>query len=73
MGRVTPGLPNNLRSQPSINGPLIGQIPGGAVFTVLAGPLCDPAGIAWWQVNYNGLVGWTGEGQGTAYGVEPVQ
>ncbi len=73
MGRVTPGLPNNLRSQPSLSASLIGQIPGGAVFTVLAGPICDQAGIAWWQVNYNGQVGWTGEGQGNVYWVEPVQ
>ncbi|GEM_PF-3266489 len=73
MGRMTPGLPNNLRSQPSTNSPLIGQIPGGATFRVLAGPLCDPAGIAWWQVDFNGLIGWTGEGQGNAYWVEPVQ
>lgn len=73
MGRVTPGAPNNLRSQPSVSASLIGQIPGGATFQVLAGPLCDPAGIAWWQVNFNGLIGWTVEGQGNVYWVEPIQ
>lgn len=72
-GRVTPGLPNNLRSQPSTQSTLLGQIPGGGVFTVLDGPRCDPAGMAWWQVNYNGIIGWTPEGQGQTYWTEPVQ
>lgn len=71
-GRVTPGTPNRLRAQPAVSAPPVGTIPGGESFQVLAGPQCDPAGIAWWQVNYNGTIGWTAEGQGSTYFVEPV-
>ncbi|MEW6580273.1 MAG: PA14 domain-containing protein [Chloroflexota bacterium] len=69
-GRVTPGLPNNLRAQPSLSAAWIGQIPGGGLFRVLGGPVCAN-NSAWFQVNYNGLVGWTMEGQGAAYWLEP--
>ncbi len=70
-GRVLPGLSNNLRDQPSLNSNVIGQITGGSVFTVVSGPQCS-SGIAWWQVNFNGVVGWTAEGLGNVYWLEPV-
>jgi LysM repeat protein len=72
-GRVIPGLSNALRSQPGTgsNSTVIGQIPGGGVFSVLAGTECAN-GYYWWQVNYNGVVGWTAEGQGSTYWLEPV-
>lgn len=69
--RVTPGLPNRLREQPSLNSRELTNVPGGAVFYVLDGPVCDPVGIAWWQISYNGITGWTGEGQGNVYWLEP--
>ena len=72
-GRVTPGTPNNVRSAPSPSGALVGQIDGGAIFNVLEGPTCDPAGRAWWRVEHNGITGWTAEGQGNTYFVEPVE
>jgi uncharacterized protein YraI len=68
---VTPGIPNNLREGPGSSTKYVGEIPPGGVFTVLDGPRCA-SGIAWWQVNYNGLIGWTPEGQGTEYWVEPI-
>lgn len=71
-GIVTPGTPNRLRAQPSSTAQIIGQIPGGGIFAVIGGPVCDPTGIAWWQVNYSGVVGWTAEGQGSVYYVEPL-
>lgn len=76
-GRVTPGLPNVVRSAPGTqstgsNSLVIGQIPGGGVFNVLAGPQCGTDRRWWWQVNYNGLVGWTAEGEGSTYWVEPA-
>ena len=71
-GRVTPGLANNLRDNPSATGGLLGQIPGGAAFAVVAGPVCDPTGRAWWQVVYAGITAWTVEGQGTDYFTEPI-
>ncbi len=69
--RVVPGDPNNVRDQASRAGALLGQIPGGETFTVLEGPVCAD-GFTWWRVDYNGLVGWTVEGAGQAYGLEPV-
>ncbi len=73
-GRVTPGTPNNLRSAPTLNAALLGQIPAGGVFSVLAGPVCSNAldNINWWQVNYNGRQGFTAEGKGGEYWVEPL-
>lgn len=71
-GWVTPGLPNSLRSLPSTgsNSAKLGQIPGSHSFTVVAGPVCA-SGYVWWQVNYNSTIGWTPEGQGTTYWLEP--
>jgi uncharacterized protein YraI len=71
LGRVTGGLPNNVRSLPTASSTRIGQIPALGVFTVLGGPQCAD-GYYWWQVNYNGLVGWTVEGSTREYFVEPV-
>jgi len=71
VARVTPGDPNTLRSAPG-GGSAIGSIPGGASFTVIGGPQCGGDGRTWWQVNYNGQVGWTAEGDGGVYWLEPV-
>lgn len=77
-GRVTPGLPNYVRSAPGTqstgsNSVVIGNIPGGGVFSVLSGPTCGTDGRWWWYVNYDGLIGWTAEGEGyNSYWVEPA-
>jgi hypothetical protein len=71
-GRVLPGLPNNVRTSPDSNAALVGEIPGGSVFTVLAGPQCDQQGIVWWQVDFDGLIGWTAEGANGTYFIEPA-
>lgn len=60
-GRVTPGLPNKLRSAPSTSAAQVGSIPGGAAFTVLGGPQCAD-GLLWYQVEYQGVTGWTASG-----------
>ncbi len=71
-GRVTlGGFPNNVRPQPNVNTSLLGQIPPGGVFTIMAGPQCA-GGLYWWQVNYNGLIGWTAEGNSSQYWLEPL-
>ncbi|MCL4251044.1 MAG: SH3 domain-containing protein [Anaerolineae bacterium] len=70
-GRVLPGDPNNLRSVPGITGRVQGIIPGGAVFSVIGGPECGD-GFTWWLINYNGITGWTAEGDGIDYWVEPA-
>ncbi len=69
-GRVTPGVPNKLRSAPSTSAEQIGAIPGGEVFNVVGGPQCAD-GYLWWQVTYNGQTGWTASGTGAEYWVEP--
>ncbi|MCC6613323.1 MAG: hypothetical protein IT320_07575 [Anaerolineae bacterium] len=77
-GRVTPGLPNVLRSAPGTratgsNSDVIGWIPGTGVFSVLEGPVCGSDNRWWWRVNYAGAVGWTAEGEGSSiYWVEPI-
>lgn len=72
-GRVVsyPAVPNRIRTQPNFGGAVIGRIPAGAQFSVIGGPQCS-AGILWWYVNYNGVIGWTAEGNGAMYYLEPV-
>jgi hypothetical protein len=70
-GRVTPGLANRLRADSSYAAAIVGRIPGGAEFEVVGGPKCD-GGSRFWQVNYAGQVGWTAEGFGSEYWLEPI-
>ncbi len=70
--RVVPGLPINLRQQPDSVAAITGEIPGGSIFTVLSGPACEDTGALWWQVDYDGLIGWTAEGRNGSYFVEPL-
>lgn len=69
--RVVPGDANNVRDQPTTSGARIGQVPGGAEFLVLDGPAFGDD-LRWWLIEYNGLIGWTVEGQGTEYWLEPL-
>ncbi len=71
MGRVTPGLPNKMRSQPATGAPEVGSIPGEALFSVVGGPTCAD-GYTWWQVNYQGVVGWTAGGSSSEAWIEPA-
>ena len=43
----------------------------GKVVLVTAGPRCDDKGLSWWKVNYQGVVGWTLEGEAQTYWLEP--
>lgn len=70
-GRVLPVGSNNVRSEPSTGASRVGVIPVGGEFSVLAGPECAD-GYAWWQVDYDGMVGWTAEGEGETYWLEPL-
>ncbi len=70
--RVTPGVPNTLRADASTSSTALGSIPGGDMFIVIGGPLCAE-GFAWYQVNYNGIIGWTAEGNASEYWVEPIR
>jgi WD40 repeat protein len=60
-GRVSAGDANSVRSAPTTSGERIGAIPGGETFAVLDGPRCAD-GFVWWQVEYQGLTGWTVDG-----------
>jgi hypothetical protein len=74
-GKVTEGDANNVRDAASRNGELIGQIEGGALFTVLDGFTCT-GNFTWWQVEYfdgsDMVTGWTAESNGTDYFLEPI-
>lgn len=70
IARVTPGIPNNVRSGAGVSNEYLGEIPAEAIFTVIAGPVCA-SDLAWWQVEYNGMIGWTAEGQDGEYWLEP--
>lgn len=70
---IAGGLPNLLREQPGSSSQLLGQIPPDDPFIVLDGPRCTTLDkIVWWQINYNNLIGWTGEGQDGTYWLEPA-
>jgi hypothetical protein len=70
-GRVTPGLPNRLRTAASTGSQVLTFIPAGATFSVVGGPICSE-NAAWWRVSYAGYTGWTMEGQGSQYWLERV-
>lgn len=71
-GQVTDGDPNHIRLEPASLTEL-GEIPPGAVFNVLEGPVCLRNGAnVWWKVEYNGLIGWTAEGTQQIYWLAPV-
>lgn len=71
VGRVTAGLPSNLRAEAGIDAADVGDAQGGETFTVLAGPTCV-ADTNWWQVQTETLTGWIAEGQNGLYFVEPI-
>lgn len=70
-GAVTPGQANNVRATPAKKGTLVGKLPSGTAFDVLAGPTCAD-GFNWWQVKSADLSGWTPEGQGVDYWLRPA-
>ncbi len=79
-GRITPGDPNRLREVPG--GVILTQIFAGETFKILEGPVCtessDGLGLAWWRVEYlnprnnRTYIGWTAEGSGGVYWIEPI-
>ncbi len=70
---VANGLPNVIREQPGSSSKLLGQIPPNDALIVIDGPRCTLLDkVVWWQINYNNLIGWTGEGQSGDYWLEPA-
>jgi hypothetical protein len=68
-GRVLPTDPNIMRELPGTSAAYVSEIPVGGTFTVLDGPRCSGE-FTWWQVNYNGMTGWTVESDGSEYWLE---
>ena len=67
-------LANRLRAEPGLSAQQISEIPPRQVLdAVLDGPACDGA-FVWWQVEVNGMIGWTVESDLNAnvYYLEPV-
>jgi len=60
-----------IRLNATTNSSELGRIPAGTEMMVLDGPICAE-GYAWWQVDYNGIVGWAAEGTIDDYWLEPI-
>jgi hypothetical protein len=73
--RVTEGgLPSRLRAAPDTAAEQLETIPQLEAFEVVGGPECDEAQqLRWWQVDYQGTVGWVAEGVGDEYYLEEVE
>ena len=72
--RMVDTVPNRVRSAPQKGDNLIGSIGSGTVVKVLDGPVCSD-GLVYWLVESDcilGVSGWTAEGDGQAYWLEPV-
>jgi hypothetical protein len=70
---VSPGDPNRVRSEPKKGDNLIATLEAGTVVKVLEGPVCAD-GLVYWKVENDiipGSVGWTAEGDGKEYWLEP--
>jgi hypothetical protein len=70
---LDPPKSNRVRSEPNRGASVIGHILPGGTFVVLEGPTCAD-GSYWWYVRTEktGLVGWTAEGDASAYWLEVV-
>ena len=72
-GMITPGLPNVIRNNANTGSSMvIGQIPAGGVFYITGAGVCGANdGRLWYPIIYNGLSGWTAEGEGNTYWTAP--
>jgi hypothetical protein len=73
MVSLDPLVANRVRQEPDRDAVILGQLMPGEKFTVLEGPRCAD-GWAWWRVRsrVQDLEGWTSEGDGTTYWLQPV-
>lgn len=73
--QVAPGDPNRVRSAPSKTADIIGQLYPETVAFVIDGPVCAD-GLVYWKVEHStitGGAGWTAEGDGKEYWLEPMK
>lgn len=73
-GRVIEGgMPQRVRSAPSVGAEVVATLNPGVAFTVLDGPLCGQGnGMLWWRIAWDSGDGWTAESQDGVYFLEPV-
>jgi hypothetical protein len=69
--QVSQGPPNNLRETPSTNGRVLGVLPAGTMMNIISGPVCVD-GYNWYNVQIPEMRGWTAEGNGSEYWLQPV-
>ena len=68
---LDPPVPSRVREQPGLTARVVGTIDPGVTVTILEGPRCS-SNLAWWKVqSAGGLVGWTAEGDNSAYWLVP--
>jgi len=68
-------IPNRVRSEPKVADNIIAQLDSGTVVKVMQGPVCE-AGLVFWKVESTlipGGSGWTAEGGGSEYWLEPYE
>jgi len=71
-GRVIPDLGvNNVRDNASLDANVLGTLTEDDVFTVTDGSICAD-GYAWWFIETGEFAGWTAEGEGDTYWLEPI-
>lgn len=59
--KTVAGFTINRRAEAGLSVERVGQIPNGDVVRVVDGPACAD-GYVWWQLSYDGTLGWTAEG-----------
>jgi hypothetical protein len=64
-------LPINFREFTSASNDRIGQIPAGAIFDILEGPVCNE-NYNWYRASFAGIQGWIIEGNRNGYSTEPA-
>jgi uncharacterized protein YraI len=65
-GYVSTPRPSDLHFEPESTS-IVGQMPPGSWFHVVGGPICSATGNEfWWQVQYEGLLGWASEGKNSS-------
>ena len=70
-----PGPSNRVRSEPKTGNNLIASLPADTLVKVLEGPICTD-GLIFWRVEHNSIPGgsgWTAEGDGKEYWLEPMK
>lgn len=68
-------LPNRIRSEPKKGDNIIAQIYPGTTVTILEGPVCAD-GVVWWKVAHSSIpdgAGWTAEGDGETFFLDPLR